>query len=77
MKIFVESRKYIERMNDLNPDWIQGKHIISIFSKGDVSPLPDRFNILKLEFDDVAERDLGGWGSIFEESCIFFNEDHA
>lgn len=77
MKIFVESRAYIEKEMDKNPEWHIGKHIISIFSKGDVSPFPDRFNILKLNFDDVAERDMGGWGNIFEESNIFFNEEHA
>ncbi len=78
MKIFVESRQFIEKMIDKNPEWHMGKHIISIFSKGDVSPLPDRFNILKLEFDDVAERDIGNdSSSLCVENLIFFNEDHA
>ena len=79
MKIYVESRNYIERMMEINPDWHIGKYIISIYSseKGiDFSPLPDRFNILKLQFDDVAERDAGGWGSAID-SYIFFNEGHA
>lgn len=74
MKIFVVSRNYIEKQIDKNPNWIQGKWIISIFSKGGFSPIPnDRFNILKLEFDDVAERDI----SSCSKDCIFFNEKHA
>lgn len=79
MKIYVESRNYIERMMEINPEWHIGKYIISIYSseKGiDFSPLPDRFNILKLQFDDVAVRDIGGWGSLID-NCIFFNEKHA
>ena len=70
MRIFVVSRLYIERMNNLNPQWYIGKHIISIFSKGDVSPLPNRCNILKLNFDDVTENNN-------EDGVIFFNENHA
>lgn len=80
MKIFVVPRNYIEKQIDKNPNWIQGKWIISIFSKDSFSPISnDRFNVLKLEFDDVAERDLEvGW-NIFESSheMIFFNEGHA
>ncbi len=73
MKIFVESRRYIEKMYDKNPDWIQGKDIISIFSSDDVSPLPDRFNILKLEFDDVTEKDM----ETGKDKYIFFDYSHA
>lgn len=70
MKIFVESRAWIKNQIERNPDWIQGKWIISIFSKDSYSPLPDRFNILKLEFDDVTERDT-------EDGLLHFSEEHA
>lgn len=76
MNIFVESRKYIEKMYDKNPDWIQGKYIISIFSNGDVSPLPGRFNILQLEFDDIADQpDHERAAEKF--NLIYFNKYHA
>lgn len=79
MKIFVESRKFIENQMDKNPEWHLGKWIISIFSSGDASsendfsPLPDRFNILKLQFDDVTEKEKG----VVSDNFIFFNENHA
>lgn len=79
MKILVKSRQWIINQLDKNPQWFLGKYIISIFSKGDNSPFPDRFNILKLNFDDVAERDLPiGW-NVLESSSdnIFFNVNHA
>ena len=79
MKILVKSRQWMEYQLNKNHEWFFGKLIISIFSKDSSSPFPDRFNVLKLEFDDVAERDLEvGW-NIFESSheMIFFNEDHA
>lgn len=75
MKIFVVSRQKIEKMLNQNPKWYIGKYIISIFSKGDHSPFLDRFNILKLEFDDVTD-EMYGWSG-FADSTIFFNENHA
>ena len=70
MKIFVESRQYIEKQIERNSDWIMGKWIISIFSKGDCSPIiMDRWNILKLNFDDVTEKDNGDF--------LFFNNSLA
>lgn len=73
MKIFVVPRHYVEKQFDKDPDWIQGKWIISIFSSGDVSPLPDRYNILKLEFDDITELHPGD----AKAGLILFNEEHA
>lgn len=76
MKILVVPRHFVEKQVNSNPNWIQNKWIISIFSHGSVSPVQDRFNILKLEFDDVSERDMGGWNSI-SDNTIFFNENNA
>ena len=56
-----------------NPNWILGKWIISIFSFGSYSPISDRFNVLKLNFDDISERDIDT--NIHNE--IFFNENLA
>ena len=66
MKIRVLSRNQITRQYDKNPIFIEKTWIISIFNKGSFSPLPDRYNILKLEFDDVTERDT-------EEGLLHFN----
>lgn len=77
MKIYVVARYEVEEALERDPQWFIGKYIISIFSKGDSSPLPDRYNILKLNFDDVAECGEIGWGDVFAESVIFFNEGHA
>lgn len=57
MKILVKSRKCIELLNSSTSNWIQNKWIISIYSKNSYSPLPDRYNVLKLQFDDVTEVD--------------------
>lgn len=73
MKIFVEPRAFIEKQMDKNPDWYLEKWIISIFSKGDHSPVPERYNVLQLEFDDVSEKDFESC----KDKCIFFNEEHA
>lgn len=73
MKIIVAPRSYIETKIMDNHNWIAGKWIISIFSNGDYSPLPDRYSILKLEFDDVTEKDT----YISDKRFIFFNQDHA
>lgn len=80
MKILVKSRSWMEKQLQANQNWYLGKYIISIFSNGDVSPFPDRFNILRLNFDDVSERDISvGW-NIFDSASkdnIFFDEEHA
>lgn len=73
MKIFVVPRIYVERQFDKDRHWIEDKWIISIYSNGYYSPLPDRYNILKLQFDDVSERDLECKG----EDLMFFNEEQA
>jgi predicted protein tyrosine phosphatase len=76
MKIKVVSRHFVEKQMNSNPNWIQNKWIISIYSNNSISPLPNRFNILKLQFDDVSERDLDSWNSAIDNT-IFFNEDQA
>lgn len=77
MKIFVVPRHYIEKQIDKDINWITGKWIISIFSNGSCSPIPvDRYNILKLQFDDLTEKDLRYEGKLGME-LLFFNEDLA
>lgn len=73
MKILVKSRKYIEKQMENNSNWHFDKWIISIYSEGSYSPIHDRFNVLKLNFDDISERDIDT--DIHNE--IFFNEKHA
>ena len=73
MKIFVVSRQYIKKEIEKNQNWILGKWIISIYSEGSYSPISDRFNVLKLNFDDISERDMNT--NIHDE--IFFNENLA
>ena len=71
MKIYIVPRYYIEKQLTKNLNWHINKWIISIYSSEkeiDFSPLPDRFNILKLQFDDIAEKN---------NNFILFNEDHA
>lgn len=70
MKIKVVSRQFIKNKMDNNPEWHFGKFIISIFSKDSYSPLPIRFNVLMLNFDDITEL-------LPNESHILFNEEHA
>lgn len=70
MKIRVVPRFWIEEAVQNNPDFIEGKWIISIFSHNDVSPVEDRFNVLKLCFDDVIEKDT-------YPEFIHFNEEMA
>ena len=72
MKIIVAPRSYIINKITDNHNWVVGKWIISIFSHEDFSPLPDRYSILKLEFDDVTELDKGE-----NEKLVFFNQNHA
>jgi predicted protein tyrosine phosphatase len=74
MKILVVPRHFVEKQVNSNPNWIQNKWIISIFSHGYVSPVQDRFNVLKLEFDDVSEKDMSEWNP---DNTVFFNETHA
>lgn len=75
MKIYVVPRLYVEKQIDKNSHWIEGKWIISIFSNGSYSPIPfDRYNVLKLEFDDVSEKDFRLKDA---SDLVFFNEEHA
>lgn len=53
MKIYVKDRWWIDGVLRKNPEFYMGKEIVSIYSSGDVSPFPDRYNILKLNFDDI------------------------
>ncbi len=79
MKIYVVPRFWIEKQLANDSNWPMNKWIISIYSSEagiDFSPLPDRFNILKIQFDDVSKRDAEGWSSVID-NCIFFNEEHA
>ena len=70
MRIFVVPRYFVEKQIDKNQDWILGKWIISIFSKAGFSPIPvDRYNILKLQFDDVSDRDFDCAGNL-----VFFDQ---
>lgn len=58
MQIFVKSRLYVMQALAINYKWVEDKWIISIFDKGYYSPIPvDLPNVLKLEFDDVTERE--------------------
>jgi predicted protein tyrosine phosphatase len=54
MKILIKSRNFVERLLEIDPSFILGSYFISIFSSGDDSPFPNRFNVLKLNFDDVS-----------------------
>ena len=74
MKIVVVPRRFIEKELKNNHNWISGKWIISIFSHEDFSPLPDRYSILKLEFDDVTEKDAEAGDN---KKLVFFNQNHA
>lgn len=76
MKIFVVPRIYVERQFDKDSHWIEDKWIISIYSNGYYSPLPDRYNVLKLQFDDVTEKDLRYEGKLGMD-LLFFNEEQA
>lgn len=59
MHIFVKSRDNIEEALEKDPEIINEYNIISIYSWYCESPIKeDRYNILKLEFDDITEREL-------------------
>lgn len=76
MKIIVVSRKWIKEKISKNPDWSQNKNIISIFSSGSYSPIDDRFNVLKLKFDDIV--DIPECERMVEKyDLIIFNKNHA
>lgn len=79
MKIFVVPRIYIEKQIEKDINWINGKWIISIFSTNylNYSPIPiDRYNVLKLQFDDVTEREIGS-REAEKYDLTFFNENLA
>ena len=58
MRILVKPRKWIEKRLDTDGMFCRKFNFISIFSSRDFSPLPDRQNVLKLEFDDIADTDI-------------------
>lgn len=74
MKIYVKSRLWMENILKNIPDFYMGKNIISIYSQNSYSPFSDRWNILKLEFDDVTDDFRNDLNS---NDYLFFNEDHA
>ena len=63
MRINVVSRTYVRKMMFKDQNWYKDKWIISIFSTpvccplAAFSPFPNASNVLKLQFDDVTERD--------------------
>ena len=63
MKINVVPRTYVRKELFKNPDWHKDKWIISIYSSpmccpmSCFSPFPNAEDVLKLQFDDVTERD--------------------
>lgn len=76
MKIFVVSREEIERSLYSDKGFSERFYFISIYSsmmcvtrEQSVSPLPNKRNILKLQFDDVTEKDIGEF--------VYFNEEKA
>lgn len=79
MNIYVVPRNYIEKQIEKDINWINEKWIISIFSSfyPNYSPIPiDKSNVLKLQFDDVSEKDMDSRG-VEKYDLIFFNQDHA
>ena len=58
MRILVKPRKWIESRLEGDQLFCSKFDFISIFSSKDFSPLPDRPNILKLEFDDITDMDI-------------------
>lgn len=76
MRILVKSRKWIEKRLDTDRIFCLKFNFISIFSSRDFSPLPDRHNILKLEFDDIAEADVSRKNED-GTSLIPFDRGHA
>lgn len=74
MKIIVKSRDWIKRKLEKDLLFYTKANFISIFSKDSYSPFPDRFNVLKLNFDDVTEVDKNESDA---NQLLFFNEDIA
>ena len=81
MKIYVRSRAEIREILKTNNEFIKKNYFISIYSsnieysqsmdgKPQQSPLPDRWNVCKLCFDDVTEQNK-------EHNVIHFNKEHA
>ena len=76
MKIFVLSRDAVEKELYKDKEFSKRFYFISIYSslmcvseKKSKSPLPSLGNILKLQFDDVTEKDIGEF--------VYFNEEKA
>ena len=63
MKINVVPRMFVKKMMNKDQNWYKDKWIISIFSTpiccplSAFSPFPNASNVLKLQFDDVTEKD--------------------
>lgn len=75
MKIYIKDRYWINNILNKKPDFYMGKEIISIYSSGDTSPFIDRFNILKLNFDDIVYPEVLSEKELNE--VILFDEDMA
>ena len=71
MRIFVVPRLMIELRLAEVKDYYTDRWFISIFDSGSSSPFTmDRYNILKLQFDDVSEKDT-------DPCLVHFNSDMA
>ena len=82
MKIFVLSRKEITKEYFRDKNFINRNYIISIYSSmfcvsenESKSPFPDHLNVLKLNFDDVTERDA--YPEDLKNKFLFFTKEHA
>ena len=76
MRILIKPRKWVETRLDQDSLFCRKFNFISIYSSKHFSPLPDRRNILKLEFDDMTDMDIPqkhADGS----PLILFNSEHA
>jgi len=74
MKIFVKNRNWIKKHLENNQMFFASANFISIYENNSYFPFPDRFNILKLCFDDVTETD---YNTPDKDELVFFNKDHA
>lgn len=60
MKIHVKPRYWVEQAFESFPDMLVRYAVISIYSSGDCSPIPEnRSTILKLQFDDITKQEAG------------------
>lgn len=67
MRIYVYSRDGIEHRLRNEPELVNTRNIISIYSFGDRSPITVRKpNILKLEFDDITEREYEKYRGFYQ-----------